>query len=245
MPQAPQLFRSVCVLTSQPSLAMPLQSAKPGLQIPPQTPLVHVTVPLGKAGQTLPQLPQLLGSVCTLVHPLGQQICPLEQALEPLQEHEPFIQVSPELQGGEQVIATQVPPEQVCPEAQTCPQLPQLLESVCRLTHPIGDAQQVWPLEQAPEPLQEHEPFIQTSPTRQVFPQVPQLKKSLCVSAQVPLEQHPEQHSLPAIQAAPLGEQEVTHIPPWQVCPEAQTIPQPPQLFGSVASLTHMPLQQF
>jgi len=48
MPHPPQLWVSVFVLTSQPSALLPLQSWKPGLQVPmAQPPWAHMAVALG------------------------------------------------------------------------------------------------------------------------------------------------------------------------------------------------------
>ncbi|MBI5518036.1 MAG: hypothetical protein HY909_29970 [Deltaproteobacteria bacterium] len=56
--QRPQLPRSDSVLTSQPSTGIPLQSAKPGRQLPTlHTPARHDAVPFGGA-QARPQPPQ-------------------------------------------------------------------------------------------------------------------------------------------------------------------------------------------
>jgi hypothetical protein len=63
---APQLLGSVLRLTSQPSEATPLQSAKPALQVKPQVPLVQVRVALARLGQLLLHAPQLLRSVLRL-----------------------------------------------------------------------------------------------------------------------------------------------------------------------------------
>jgi hypothetical protein len=67
IPQPPQLFGSVFMLTSQPLAVLPSQLAKPPLQEAIwHLPLAHTAVALGRA-QTLPQLPQLFGSVLVLM----------------------------------------------------------------------------------------------------------------------------------------------------------------------------------
>ena len=48
-------------------------------------------------------------------------------------------------------------------------------------------------------------------------------------------------HALP-LQQPPHEVPSQTHAPPEQRCPEAQMVPQPPQLLLSVCSLTHTPL---
>jgi hypothetical protein len=65
-PQPPQLFTKALVSTSHPLAGSPSQLAKPGLQLPsPQVPAVQTAVPLGSAGQTWPQAPQLFTSSLT------------------------------------------------------------------------------------------------------------------------------------------------------------------------------------
>src|SRR5690242_4799298 len=59
VPQAPQLFASVRVSTSQPFAGSPSQSAKPGLHAKPHAPAVHVATALATvAVHATPQPPQ-------------------------------------------------------------------------------------------------------------------------------------------------------------------------------------------
>jgi hypothetical protein len=62
--QAPQFAGSTWVLTSQPSTALPLQLAKPVLQVIPQVPDAQVALALARAGQALLQAPQCDVLVC-------------------------------------------------------------------------------------------------------------------------------------------------------------------------------------
>jgi hypothetical protein len=78
VPQVPQWLRSVVRLTSQPLAGLPSQSAKPVLQVNPHVPPVQLLVALARAGQTLPQAPQL---VTELVRLASQ---PLERLLSQL-----------------------------------------------------------------------------------------------------------------------------------------------------------------
>jgi hypothetical protein len=57
-PQLPQFASSSCVLTSQPSARFPLQSAKPGSQMPPHVPPLQSGTPLGTSWHGCPQAPQ-------------------------------------------------------------------------------------------------------------------------------------------------------------------------------------------
>ena len=65
-PQPPQLFASPFTLTSQPSTCLlPLQSAKPAVHAPLQTPAVHCCATL-LPEQTVPQPPQLFAELVVL-----------------------------------------------------------------------------------------------------------------------------------------------------------------------------------
>lgn len=67
MPQPPQLLVLVATFVSQPSLCLlPLQSAKPAVQAPLHTPEAQLWMAMWLLEQTVPQLPQLFGSVLTL-----------------------------------------------------------------------------------------------------------------------------------------------------------------------------------
>jgi hypothetical protein len=57
-PHIPQCEVFVRVSVSQPLDALPSQSAKPGLQVKPHLPALHVVAALARAGQVLPHIPQ-------------------------------------------------------------------------------------------------------------------------------------------------------------------------------------------
>lgn len=61
-PQAPQLLASLVVakFTSQPSVALPLQLPKPVVQVKPQALAAQVGIAFARAGQAMPQPPQLV-----------------------------------------------------------------------------------------------------------------------------------------------------------------------------------------
>src|SRR5260221_297179 len=66
--EPPQFFRSVPMLTSQPSFGSPLQSEKPIEQLwSTHTPAVQASTPFGGFLHELPQLPQLAASMSVLV----------------------------------------------------------------------------------------------------------------------------------------------------------------------------------
>jgi hypothetical protein len=124
-PQVPQLLLSALRLVSQPSTARPLQSANPVAQAPTaQEPLRQAEVAFGTAGQTWPQAPQFLGSVCVLTQ------LPLHRVWPPLQ--------------------LQTPLTHAAPFGHTLPHFPQLAALVWVSTH--APAQLVSPLaQQTPE----------------------------------------------------------------------------------------------
>jgi len=106
VPQAPQLFRSVCSFTQT-----PLQRVKPDWHaVGVHAPAVHAC-PLGQA---VPQVPQLLGSVCSLTQ-------------TPLHSVWPALQPPP---------APQAPAVQGCPLAQAVPHVPQFDGSVVGSVQP-------------------------------------------------------------------------------------------------------------
>ena len=110
VPQAPQLLAEVLMFVSQPFAGLWSQSAKPPLQKPmAQAPLVHAGVPLGTE-QTVPQPPQLVGSVCSFTQVLLQSVEPAGH------------------------VAAHTPAVHVCPLGQAVPQPPQLVGSVCSFT---------------------------------------------------------------------------------------------------------------
>ncbi len=78
--QAPQLLGSELRSVSQPSVRLsPLQSAKPGAQVPLQTPALQDGV-TWLAEQTVAQPPQLLGSELTLTSQPSVRLSPLQSA---------------------------------------------------------------------------------------------------------------------------------------------------------------------
>jgi hypothetical protein len=67
LPHIPQCEVSVCVLVSQPFIALPSQLPKPALQLAiPQVPIVHEGVPFMTVQARL-HIPQCEVSVCVLV----------------------------------------------------------------------------------------------------------------------------------------------------------------------------------
>jgi hypothetical protein len=134
-------------------------------------PLQHTSAPVW---HTLPQVPQLSGSVWVSVHELTQQVRPVGQA---------------------GLHSEQFPDAHVWPAPQSNPQSPQLLGSVWRLVH--VPSQHVVPLVQ--DSLHcEQDPSTQYSSGPHTLPQVPQL------GVTVLLTQVPSQQIVPAAQLMPL-----------------------------------------
>jgi hypothetical protein len=94
------------------------------LQVKPQVPAVQVVVAFARAGQTFPQLPQLLTVVLRFTsHPL---------AARPSQLPQPALHVKPQVPAAQVAVA-------LGGVAQTLPHAPQLLTVVLRFTsHPLA-----------------------------------------------------------------------------------------------------------
>jgi hypothetical protein len=141
--QAPQWSRSVLRSTHTPEqLVVPLGQP----QLPPAQ-----TCP---AGQTLPQVPQLFGSLAVVTQAPPQEVWPEAQVL------------------------LQRPPVQTWPSAQTMPHRPQWPGSLARFAHWGGEPHETLPTGQ-PQVL-----LAQTIPPVQRIPQPPQLLASEVRSTQ-------------------------------------------------------------
>jgi hypothetical protein len=85
VPHAPQCAVSVCVLVSQPLLAMPSQLAKGAVHAPTvQVPLVHAAMALGTL-QRLPQAPHAAMELWVSTQAPSQQVCAEGQGRSVLQ----------------------------------------------------------------------------------------------------------------------------------------------------------------
>jgi hypothetical protein len=159
----------------------------------------------------IPQPPQLLLSVSSLTHALPQIVMPAVVQLEAQRPLPLQFETAP---------ATMV--------EHLFPQVPQLLLSVSSLTHAVPQtvAPGVAQLTMQAPALQ-----VVTAPVTVVehlSPQAPQLAGSLVRST----------HAKPVIIDDPHsvwpGPHFTTHAPPLHAVPAGQTLPQPPQLLGSV-----------
>jgi hypothetical protein len=212
-----------------------------------QRPPVHAAVEGEGAEHTMPQPPQLPLSVCSLRHALPQKDSPVGQAHWPLWQVVPPVQTLhaapavPHIEvvwlaydshteplqhppGHEVASQTHVPPEQRCPEAHGMVQAPQLLMSVCSLTHVLLHKDH--PNGQAHVPLWQVWPPVQTT---HVAPAVPHVE-SAWLSHRLASLQQPLGHEVPS----------QAHAPREQYCPEAHVLPQRPQLIPLVfRSVSH------
>jgi hypothetical protein len=218
MPQPPQSLGSL-VVSSQPSAQ---QARVPVHAGPP----LHVVVDwqllathLSPSGQRIPQPPQSNGSLVVSSHPSGQHVWVPVQAGPPWQVTIDWHLLATHRSPGEQKM----------------PQPPQSNGSLVVSSHPSG--QHVCDPVQAGPPL--HVAFdwqrlpMHTSPGGQTSPQPPQSRGSRVVSS------HPSgQHVSDPVQAGP-----PLHVVvdwqrlPAQVSPGGHTMPQPPQLVGSLCVL--------
>ena len=123
------------------------------------------------------------------------------------------------------IVAAHWPLAQICPAWQTVPQAPQLFLSDWVLKHPF--VHEVVPVGHAQTPL------LQFAPVLHAVLQVPQWLGSVWR----------ETHWLPHNTCPPLHVGVPLHTPATQVWPDWQDWPQAPQLFASVAVLTHEPPQ--
>jgi hypothetical protein len=170
------------LLSSLVFVQLRLQAVRGGVHDVAQPFERHTDVP----GHTLPQLPQLFGSTAVVTHTPPHNVCPYGHVHAPI--------------------------EQNCPLGHTCPHVPQLLLSLCRLRQVplqlvVPDAQQI--------------PDVQLAPDAHEVPHVPQLRGSVCVFVHIPL------------QSAGADDGHV-HDPATQLSPPMQTVPHVPQLLGSL-----------
>ena len=155
---------------------------------------------------------------------------------------------------------------QVEPDAHTVPHAPQLLLSVCALTHAP-------PHDTRPSP-HEHAPATHVRPAPHALPHAPQLARSVWRSRQTPPQldrpppqttvQAPPEHTWPAGHRVPHAPQwllsvsrsrhtplqlvvpppqETRHAPSEQICPAGHAIPHAPQWRRSLARSRHAPAQ--
>jgi hypothetical protein len=124
-PQAPQLFRSVCVLTQ----VFPAHKV---------CPLPHVHAPAVQVcpePHAVPHVPQLLLSVAVLVQVPLQDVCPAVHALQTPDEQTPLWQLVPIVHAVPAGAPAQAPLMHGCPEGHAVAQLPQLDGSEVVVSH--------------------------------------------------------------------------------------------------------------
>jgi hypothetical protein len=230
-PHPPQLFTLFVVLISQPSAKLPLQFAKPALQLATAQVLAEqVAAPFATAGQALLHPPQLFTLFVVLISQ--------PSATTPLQFAKP----------GSQLATAHDPATQAAvPFAalHVLPQAPQLLTLVCVFTSQPSAG---FPLQSAKPGLQAattHAPAEQPAvpfAIEQTFPQPPQWLALVCVFTSQPSAGLPLQFAKPALQLA------TAQLPPLQPgVPFAieQTFPQEPQSATLVCVFTSQPSATF
>ncbi len=261
VPQRPQLATVLWTSTSQPLVATPSQLPKPGVQVMPQAPVVHEGAEFAPDAQTVPQAPQLRGSLAVVTQVPLQRVVPAMQA------------------------SMQEPAEQSCPLPHEVPQRPQLVALVWRLTSQPSAAlplQSAKPVRQVkPQAPDEHVEDALAG-GRHTVPQAPQLSELFVVLTSQPLEATRSQSPKPVLHAKPqppatqvarafvgaahafeqrpqcvrlelvstqAPPQEVpppgqAHTPPVQLWPPVQAVPQRPQLALSESGSTQRPPQK-
>jgi hypothetical protein len=199
------------------------------------------------AGQTVPQVPQLVGSDWRLVHMPLQMLCPFAQELA----HAPLTQTWPVPHAVPVFVPVQLP---------DAPQY--WLSRVGSMQLPLQSTS-------APGHDTVQVPALQISPLAHATPHAPQCARSVAVSTQTAPTAPPPSlpplsgsaasgcaasdvaASLAAASDAPAsagelppqsvspGPHETWHVPEEQTRPAPQTLPHPPQLAGSTCSSTH------
>ena len=220
-PHAPQFALSVCVLTSQPSMATPLQSRKPALQVvTAHAPAVHVDAAFART-HARPHAPQFALSVCRLASQpdVASRSQSAKFAAQLATAHAPATQ---------DVTA-------VCARAQFRPHAPQFDGSFWVLAQYAADT----PVHAARGAAQvvPQVPPEQTWPAGQLVPQVPQLPLSACVLTSQPLAATPSQSAKPGAQV-PMAQALAAQVA--VACGRTQARPQAPQL----VTLSVVPLSQ-
>ncbi len=207
----------VLVFTSQPLLGLLSQSRKPALHTKEHPPEAHTGEAFAGAVQTVPQAPQLRGSVWVLVQ---------------LPAHS----VSPEAQ-----VARHTPAEQTCPAPQALLHAPQLARSLWVFTSQPFTALPSQLAKPVSQVVSWHAPLVHADAPlekRQVKPQAPQLLTLVSAVSQ-PLPALPSQSPKPALHwnAQRPAQKGVA------LAGRAQALPQAPQFAGSLARSRQAPVQ--
>ncbi|MFO0627818.1 MAG: hypothetical protein U0325_19575 [Polyangiales bacterium] len=256
-PQAPQFARLLVRLTSQPSVALLLQSAKPVLQVPrAQALLAQVAAALAKA-HTRPQAPQWRTSVTVftsqplaalpsqlpkpMLHAMPQ--APAVHEGEALARVGHWVPQAPQFAALVLVFTSQpfiaMPSQLAVPAGQTTEQAPAWQRAVAppRRVQALPQVMQfaVSEVRFASQPLaalrsQSPKPVLQLA-----TPQV------AMVQLAVPLAAVQRRPQAPQFAASDCG---FTQAPPQHDSPMPQRRPQAPQLFASVSVLAQVAVQQ-
>jgi hypothetical protein len=192
--------------------------------------------------QTLPQPPQLFGSLCVAVQTPLQRVPSLAHRQVPAWQVVPLPQRMPQPPQLELSVCSSTqapshcssplgqrhwPPWHVVPLPQTLPHAPQSLSLLDTSTHAPEQYDSIAPASAG----QVHLPAEHVAPSVQTLPQAPQLCGSDCSLTQ-------------AFAQFVRGDVHTSvHVPFEQTSPAAQALLQAPQSFGFDARSTHVPLQ--
>jgi hypothetical protein len=215
--QAPQCCAEVLRLVSQPLVALPSQSPKPGLQLArPQTAPTQLATPLAGVGQARLQAPQWRTSVRVSTQAL------LHSTVGAVQE------------------VMQLPLLHTCPAAQARLQAPQFAGSLATgRSQPLAALPSQFAKPEAQTRVQALDWQTPVALGRvQLTPQLPQFAALAATLTSQPLSGAPSQSAKPAAQVKP-------QAPPWQVdvafARAGQVLPQAPQVVGD-SMLASQPL---
>jgi hypothetical protein len=213
--QAPQCSAEVLRLVSQPLVALPSQSPKPGLQLArPQTAPTQPATPLAGVGQARLQAPQLRTSVRTSTHaPLHSKVGALHEVM-------------------------QVPLLHTCPKAQARPHAPQFAVSLATgRSQPLAalPSQFAKPVVQTRVQALDWQTPVAFGRV-QLTPQLPQFAALAATLTSQPLSGTPSQSAKPVAQVKP-------QAPPWQVAVAfartGHALPHAPQVVGDPMLASH------
>jgi hypothetical protein len=169
VPHVPQFVALVARFTSQPSVTLPLQSAKPTSHVKPHVPALHVAVAFATTGHVVEHDPQCIGSAPRSAQTASQRVWPLAH----ITLHVPMSQTGDV-------------------DGHVTPHAPQLFGSLLETVHPLEpEAHWSHPVSQP------HTPAVQCAFTPHAVAHAPQCVGSLRVSVSHPFVGSPSQSAKP------------------------------------------------
>jgi hypothetical protein len=249
-PQVPQLFAFVAMFTSHPSLAIPLQSAKPASHVNPHVPALQFALALAGTGQFVAHPPQFIGSVFRSAHTVSQRVCPVVH----ITLHNPMSQTGavaghvtpqpPQLFWSLLEIGQPLIPDPHCSHPVSHPHTPAVQcafapQTVVHVPQWVGsdrvsDSQPfIGSASQSAKPVAHPHPVApQTWFAPHAVPQAPQFARSASSCTSQPFAGSPSQSARPA------GH---THMPSVHAREGPQSCPQAPQFMASLAASISQP----